>query len=82
MGVDIGAKADIYGLLRDAAESGTSVVVISTDMEEVAKISHRAIVMERGRPTAILTGDNLTIGNLVAAASGLAFETVNEEHTP
>ena len=82
MGVDIGAKSDIYGLLRDAAEAGTTVVVISTDMEEVAKISHRAIVMERGKPTATLTGPDLTIANLVAAASGLEFHARNEEHSP
>jgi len=81
MGVDIGAKSDIYGLLRDAAKAGTTVVVISTDMEEVAKISHRAIVMERGHPTASLSGADLTIANLVAAASGLEFKTLTEEHT-
>lgn len=81
MGVDIGAKSDIYGLLRDAAEAGTTVVVISTDMEEVAKISHRAIVMERGQATVSLSGADLTIANLVAAASGLKIQTLTEEQT-
>ena len=71
MGVDVGAKADIYGLLRDAVQSGTAAVVVSTDMEEVAKIAHRAIVFGRGQVVAELTGDTITIPNLLAAASDL-----------
>jgi len=71
MGVDVGAKAEIYGLLRDAVRQGTSAVVVSTDMEEVAKIAHRAIVIGRGRVIAELSGDDLTIANLVSAASEL-----------
>ncbi|MGN6198065.1 sugar ABC transporter ATP-binding protein [Humibacter sp.] len=71
MGVDVGAKADIYALLRDNALEGTAAVVVSTDMEEVSKIAHRAIVLERGAVVAQLSGAELTIGNLVAAASNL-----------
>ncbi len=44
-------------------------MVVSTDIEEVAKISHRALVFERGRVVAELSGADLTIANLVAAAS-------------
>jgi ribose transport system ATP-binding protein len=71
MGVDVGAKAEIYSLLRDAVRTGTAAVVVSTDMEEVAKIAHRAIVFGRGKVVAELSGDTLTIANLVAAASDL-----------
>ncbi|MEO8830495.1 sugar ABC transporter ATP-binding protein [Lapillicoccus sp.] len=71
MGVDVGAKSEIYALLRDAARAGTATVVVSTDMEEVTKIAHRALVMERGTVVAEFAGAELTIGNLVAAASGL-----------
>lgn len=71
MGVDVGAKSEIYALLRDAARDGTATVVVSTDMEEVTKIAHRAFVLERGQVVAELSGSDLTIGNLVAAASGL-----------
>lgn len=69
MGVDVGAKADIYQILSDAAADGTTVVVVSTDMEEVAKIAHRAIVLGRGRIVAELSGDQIGIGELIAAAS-------------
>lgn len=74
MGVDVGAKSEIYGLLRDAVDTGTAAVVVSTDMEEVAKIAHRAIVFGRGQVVAELSGDELTIANLVAAASDLDRE--------
>jgi ribose transport system ATP-binding protein len=71
MGVDVGAKADIYALLRKAGEQGVATLVVSTDLEEVAAICHRALVFERGRVMRELTGEELTVGALVAAASGL-----------
>jgi len=71
MGVDVGAKAEIYGLLRDAVRGGMAAIVVSTDMEEVAKIAHRALVLDRGSIVAELSGKALNIANLVAAASEL-----------
>ena len=71
MGVDVGAKADIYALLRDATREGTAAVVVSTDMEEVVAIAHRALVFGRGKVVAEISGANLTITNLIAAASDL-----------
>jgi ribose transport system ATP-binding protein len=84
MGVDIGAKADIYALLREAGDAGTATVVVSTDMEEVAAICHRALVFGRGRVSAELGGQQLTVPALVAAASGLPPEspTDHEEGRP
>ena len=70
MGVDVGAKADIYGLLAEVVAAGTAIVVVSTDFEEVATICHRAIVFSRGRPVAELVGEQITIAALLAAASG------------
>jgi ribose transport system ATP-binding protein len=70
MGVDVGAKADIYALLRKACAGGTAALVVSTDLEEVATICHRALVFERGRVRQELTDDRLTAASLVAAASG------------
>lgn len=45
MGVDLGAKSHIYALLKDSARQGTAVIVTSTDMEEVSRICHPAIVL-------------------------------------
>ncbi|MCL2463474.1 MAG: sugar ABC transporter ATP-binding protein [Micrococcales bacterium] len=71
MGVDVGAKADIYAILRDATREGTAAVVVSTDMAEVTAIAHRALVFGRGRVVDELAGADLTVANLVAAASDL-----------
>jgi len=71
MGVDIGAKSDIYALLRQAGGRGTAALVVSTDLEEVARICHRALVFHRGRVCRELAGTELTVAALVAAASGM-----------
>ena len=68
-GVDVGAKAEIYRLLDEALKTGLSILVFSTDFEEVARICHRALVFSRGRVVAELAGPDLTIGRLIHAAS-------------
>ena len=57
-GVDVGAKSEIYRLIAKALESGLTVIVVSTDFEEVAHICHRALVFSRGRIVAELAGKN------------------------
>ena len=68
-GVDVGAKAEIYGLLRDALAGGLAILVVSTDFEEVANICHRALVLSRGAVVAEIDGDALSVASLLAAAS-------------
>ena len=68
-GVDVGAKAEIYRLLDQALDTGLSVLVVSTDFEEVARLCHRALVFSRGRIVAELAGESLTIERLIHAAS-------------
>jgi ribose transport system ATP-binding protein len=68
-GVDVGAKAEIYRLLDHALDSGLSVVVVSTDFEEVARLCHRALVFSRGEIVAELAGEALSIERLIHAAS-------------
>ncbi len=53
-GVDVGAKAEIYAIMRQLAESGVAVMMISSDMEEVLALSDRIAVMHEGRITGIL----------------------------
>ena len=53
-GIDVGAKAEIYELIRNLAVKGVSVIVISSEMEEVLGISDRIAVMHEGRLTGIL----------------------------
>ncbi len=68
-GVDVGAKAEIYRLIARALDAGLAVVVVSTDFEEVAHICHRALVFNRGRIIAELSGPSLTTEAVIAAAS-------------
>ncbi len=68
-GVDVGAKAEIYTLLNEMVASGTPVMVISTDFEEVANVCSRAIVFNRGQCVDELYGPQLTIEALVQIAS-------------
>ncbi|MFL6216186.1 MAG: sugar ABC transporter ATP-binding protein [Blastocatellia bacterium] len=53
-GIDVGAKAEIYGLMRSLAREGVAIMMISSDMEEVLGVSDRVAVMHEGRLTGIL----------------------------
>ncbi len=70
MGIDIGAKSEIYNHLGTALAAGTAIVVVSTDFEEVTRISHRALVFNRGHVAAELSGSDLNMANLVRHAAG------------
>jgi ribose transport system ATP-binding protein len=70
-GVDVGAKSEIYRLIARALESGLTVIVVSTDFEEVAHICHRALVFSRGQIVAEIEQGNLTTQSLIHAASAL-----------
>jgi ribose transport system ATP-binding protein len=48
-GVDAGAKKEILGLIRQAADAGTAVLLHSSDAEEVAEVSNRVLIMGYGR---------------------------------
>jgi ribose transport system ATP-binding protein len=59
VGVDMGARASIYKLIKALAEAGKAVVVISSDLPEVMNISHRLAVFSRGRISAELVGEEI-----------------------
>jgi ribose transport system ATP-binding protein len=67
-GIDVGAKAEIYRLLRDLAASGVSILMISSDMEEVLHVSDRIAVMHEGRVTGVLEGEDRTEQRILALA--------------
>mgnify|MGYP000709414241 FL=1 len=60
VGVDMGTRAALYRLIKDLAEAGKAVVVISSDLPEAMHLAHRMIVMAHGRISAKLTGDDMT----------------------
>jgi ABC-type sugar transport system ATPase subunit len=59
-GVDVGAKAEIYQVLRTLADEGKAVVVISSDLPEILAISDRILVMRQGRIAGELSGAGAT----------------------
>ena len=59
-GIDVGAKAEIYKLLQGLAEQGKAIVVISSELPEVLRLSHRILVMCEGRITGELDGKTAT----------------------
>jgi ribose transport system ATP-binding protein len=71
-GVDVGAKSEIYSLLDDALGAGLAVILVSTDFEEVAAVSHRALVLRDGLVVSAIDRSQLSVTALVAAASGAA----------
>ncbi|WP_068311056.1 sugar ABC transporter ATP-binding protein [Polycladidibacter hongkongensis] len=70
VGVDVGAKAEIYAILRQMRDQGTAVLVVSSDMEEVMTIADRVAVMVRGRLTSTHDADNIQQDELLARVSG------------
>jgi len=73
-GVDIGAKAEIYAMLMARLAEGGAVILVSSDFEEVASVSHRALVFNRGRVVAELPREKLSQSILTSLASGSGAE--------
>ncbi len=73
-GVDVGAKFDIYALLRELAQDGTGVIVVSSDHEEILHLCSRVAVMRGGRIAAIAPAETLTPQRLLALCYGEAMD--------
>jgi len=69
-GVDVGAKAEIYRLMRSLAEQGTVILMISSDMEEVLLVSDRVAVMHEGQITGVLEREDCSEENIMQLAVG------------
>jgi ribose transport system ATP-binding protein len=59
-GIDVGAKSEIYKLLNDLASQGKAIIMISSELPEILRMSHRIVVMCEGRVTGELPGLNTT----------------------
>jgi ribose transport system ATP-binding protein len=69
-GIDIGAKSEIYRLMRTLANAGVAVLMISSDMEEVIGVSDRVAVMHQGRISGILPRAQCSEENILQLAVG------------
>jgi len=71
-GIDVGAKAEIHALVGKLAESGVSVILISSELPEVLGLASRILTLREGRVTASLDGATATEESVMAALVGRA----------
>jgi ribose transport system ATP-binding protein len=69
-GIDVGAKDEIYRLMRELADCGGVILMISSDMEEVLNVSDRVAVMHEGRISGVLERADCTEENVMQLAVG------------
>ncbi|HTN98244.1 MAG TPA: ATP-binding cassette domain-containing protein, partial [Nordella sp.] len=69
-GVDVGAKQEIYELMRDLSDTGVAILMISSDMEEVIGVSDRIAVMHEGRISGLLERSRFSEDNVLRLAVG------------
>lgn len=67
-GIDIGAKSKIYDLIAQLAQSGKSIIVVSSELPEIIRLSDRVMVMREGTIAAILNADQISEDAIVANA--------------
>ncbi len=72
-GVDVGAKSEIYALMRDLADKGVAVLMISSDMEEVVGVSDRIAVMHEGSISGFLERSQFSEANVLKLAVGASL---------
>jgi ABC-type sugar transport system, ATPase component len=68
-GIDVGAKSEIYHLLNVLAHEGKAIVMISSDLPEILRMSHRVVVMCEGRVTGELTAAEATQEKIMTFAT-------------
>jgi ribose transport system ATP-binding protein len=78
-GIDVGAKAEIYALLRALANRGVAILMISSDMEEVIGVSDRVAVMQEGRIGGILNRDQLSEHAILLLATGTEAHQMTDQ---
>jgi ribose transport system ATP-binding protein len=68
-GIDVGAKSEIYKLLRSLAQQGKAIVMISSELPEILRMSDRIVVMCEGRITGELSSDDATQERIMELAT-------------
>lgn len=68
-GIDVGAKEEIYGLLDELADQGKTIIVISSDLPEVLRVTDRIAVMNDGHLTGIMNNEDATQENIMDYAT-------------
>jgi AI-2 transport system ATP-binding protein len=69
-GIDANARQEIYSHIRQYAQSGVSIILISSDFEEIENLSHRVFIMYQGRTVTELERSDITLKNITFASFG------------
>jgi ribose transport system ATP-binding protein len=69
-GIDVGAKSEVYELIRQLARTGIAIVLISSELPEVMAMADRVVVMYEGRVTAILSREEVDEHRIMSYATG------------
>jgi len=70
-GIDVGTKQQIYHIIAALAAEGKSIILISSEMQEVIGLSHRVVVMREGRLAGVLEGAEITEAEIMRYAAGI-----------
>jgi ribose transport system ATP-binding protein len=76
-GIDVGAKSEIYHLLNSLAQQGKAIIMISSELPEILRMSHRVVVMCEGQITGVLSANDATqesIMKLATLRSGIVHD--------
>ena len=67
-GIDIGAKTEVFDIINQYAKSGLSIIVVSSELQEIVSIADRVLVLSNGLKTGEFSGDEIKEDTLVLAS--------------
>ncbi len=76
-GIDVGAKSEIYGLIRELTQEGMSILLVSSELTELLALSHRIIVLREGRLSGELAGDAMNEESILQLATPGFYRRAN-----
>lgn len=65
-GIDIGSKEEIYKIINKLAEGGSSIVLVSSEIQEICNMSHRVIILSKGSKISELSKNNIKMENMLS----------------
>jgi len=71
-GIDVGAREEIYGVISGLASKGIAIILISSDMVELMRLSHRILVLCHGAVVDEMPREQATEDRILRAASGVS----------
>ena len=77
-GIDAAARGDVYHIIHQLREQGLSILLISSDMEELEELADRVVTMYQGRINGSFQGADINQDNLTAAAFGIVEREAKE----